>query len=99
MPALMWLLYGPANRHRLVNVTAVVWVVSIGSFLISFLLIWQDSIWIISRPWWESLLGWVYPAAGLLTLVAVAVGLRALASPQPSDVSSLESEPQPVDQR
>ncbi|PRY46751.1 mannosyltransferase [Umezawaea tangerina] len=101
MPALMWLLYGPANRHRLVNTTAVVWVLSIGSFLISFLLIWQDSIWTIPRPWWESLLGWVYPAAGLLTLVAVAVGLRAL-EPGPrteAEISSPVSEPQPADRR
>jgi alpha-1,2-mannosyltransferase len=101
LPALMWLLYGPANRHRLVNATSIVWVLSIGSFLISFLLIWQDSIWTIPRPWWESLLGWVYPAAGLLTLVAIAVGLRALkADPQTSEeISSPESEPLPADRR
>jgi alpha-1,2-mannosyltransferase len=31
---------------------------------------------VISRPWYASLLGWVYPACGLLTLVAIAAALR-----------------------
>ncbi|MEU7531108.1 mannosyltransferase [Saccharothrix sp. NPDC042600] len=74
VPALMWLIYGV--RHRLAAVTAWAWVLAIGSYLISFLLHAQPSIWIISRPWYLSLLGWVYPAVGLLTLVAIGVVLR-----------------------
>ncbi|MBW4719229.1 mannosyltransferase [Saccharothrix obliqua] len=74
VPALMWLCYGV--RHRLAAVAAWAWVLAIGSYLISFLLIAQESIWIIPRPWHLALLGWVYPAAGLLTLVTIAVVLR-----------------------
>lgn len=84
MPALMWLLYGRASGHRLVVVTAWAWVLAVGSYLISILLIVQPSIWDFSRPWYYSLLGWVYPACGLLTLAAIAVGLRARAvRPEP----------------
>ncbi|HEX9339444.1 MAG TPA: hypothetical protein VF892_26310 [Pseudonocardiaceae bacterium] len=46
------------------------------SFVISFLLVLQSSIWVISRPWYASLLGWAYPACGLLTLVAIGFALR-----------------------
>lgn len=74
VPALMWLLHGTA--HRLAKVTAVAWLAAIGSYLISFLLIVQPTIWVIPRPWHQSALGWVYPAVGLLTLVTVAVVLR-----------------------
>lgn len=89
MPALMWLLYGKASTNRLVRTTAVLWILAVGSFLISLLLIAQESIWIIPRPWYLSALGWVYPACGLLTLVAIAVGLRArTSSPQAELVSS-----------
>ncbi|MEU4800693.1 mannosyltransferase [Actinosynnema sp. NPDC023587] len=75
IPALLWLVHGTA-RHRLVTVAAWAWLLAIGSYLISILLILQESIWIIPRPWYLSLLGWVYPAVGLLTLVAIAVALR-----------------------
>jgi alpha-1,2-mannosyltransferase len=51
-------------------------VVATGSFLISFLLDMQSSIWVINRPWYAWLLGWVYPACGLLTLVTIAVALH-----------------------
>ncbi|MGW4111751.1 mannosyltransferase [Actinosynnema sp. NPDC004786] len=74
VPALMWLLY--SARHRLAAVTAVAWLLAIGSYLISFLLNAQPSIWIIPRPWHQSALGWVYPAVGVLTLVTIAVVLR-----------------------
>ncbi|MEU4741762.1 mannosyltransferase [Actinosynnema sp. NPDC023658] len=74
VPALMWLIY--SARHRLATATAVAWVLAIGSYLISFLLKAQPSIWIIPRPWYYSALGWVYPAVGLLTLVTIAVVLR-----------------------
>jgi alpha-1,2-mannosyltransferase len=84
VPALMWLLY--AAKHRLATVTAVAWVLAIGSYLISFLLKTQPSIWVIPRPWYYSALGWVYPAVGLLTLVTVAVVLRQRASASQEDV-------------
>ncbi|RKT52600.1 mannosyltransferase [Saccharothrix australiensis] len=74
VPALLWLVQGV--RHRLATVTAWAWLLAIGSYLISFLLKAQESIWITSRPWYLSLLGWVYPAVGLLTLVTIAVVLR-----------------------
>ncbi|TQM81126.1 alpha-1,2-mannosyltransferase [Saccharothrix saharensis] len=74
VPALLWLVH--SARHRLATVTAVAWLVAIGSYLISFLLKAQPSIWVIPRPWYYSALGWVYPAVGVLTLVTIAVVLR-----------------------
>jgi alpha-1,2-mannosyltransferase len=76
VPALLWLVYGRAAGGRLVMTTAVAWLAAVGSFVISFLLVLQSSIWVISRPWYASALGWVYPACGLLTLVTIAVALR-----------------------
>ncbi len=76
VPAVLWLIYGRAAGGRLVVATAIAWLVATGSFLISFLLDMQSSIWVISRPWYASVLGWVYPACGLLTLVTIAVALR-----------------------
>jgi alpha-1,2-mannosyltransferase len=81
VPAVLWLVYGRAAGQRLNTVTAVLWLVAVGSYLISFLLKWQSSIWVIPRPWWESALGWVYPACGMLTLVAIGVTLRARSAP------------------
>ena len=76
VPAMLWLVYGRAAGGRLVMTTAAAWLVAVGSFVISFLLVLQSSIWVISRPWYASALGWVYPACGLLTLVTIAVALR-----------------------
>ena len=76
VPAVLWLLYGRAAGGRLVTVTAVLWLLAVGSYLISVLLNLQNSIWVISRPWYASALGWVYPACGLLTLVTIAVALH-----------------------
>jgi alpha-1,2-mannosyltransferase len=86
VPAVLWLLYGRAAGGRLVTITAIVWLVAVGSFVISFLLVLQSSIWVISRPWYAALLGWVYPACGLLTLVAIGVALhrhREVVAPPP----------------
>ncbi|KAA2264006.1 mannosyltransferase [Solihabitans fulvus] len=91
VPGLMWLLYGRARGHRLVAWTAGLWVLAVGSYLISFLLKAQPSIWIIPRPWYFSALGWVYPACGLLTLVAVAVGLRARTSSDQQAAATVSS--------
>ncbi|GAA3872307.1 mannosyltransferase [Saccharothrix violaceirubra] len=74
VPALMWLLY--RANHPIARITAGLWVLAIGGYLISILLILQPSIWIIERPWYLSALGWAYPALGLLTLVAIVVSLR-----------------------
>ncbi|MBB5807672.1 alpha-1,2-mannosyltransferase [Saccharothrix ecbatanensis] len=74
VPALMWLVY--RAEHRLATITATAWILAIGSYLISFLLKVQPSIWIIPRPWYYAVLGWAYPAVGVLTLVTVAVVLR-----------------------
>ncbi|MBP2340869.1 alpha-1,2-mannosyltransferase [Saccharothrix coeruleofusca] len=89
VPALMWLVY--RGGHRLCAVAAWVWVVAIGSFLISFLLRVQPSIWTIPRPWYYSALGWVYPAAGVLTLVAIAVALRGRQGGRQDSASSTPS--------
>ncbi|HEX3791487.1 MAG TPA: mannosyltransferase [Pseudonocardiaceae bacterium] len=91
VPALLWLLYGRAAGGRLVMTTAVIWLVAVGSFLISFLLKMQGSIWSIPRPWYESLLGWVYPACGLLTLVTIAVALHARRPEKPIDSAGVDS--------
>jgi alpha-1,2-mannosyltransferase len=76
VPAVLWLVYGRAAGGRLVTITAVAWLVAVFSYVISFLLVLQSSIWVISRPWYASALGWVYPVCGLLTLVTIAVVLR-----------------------
>ncbi|HEX4724783.1 MAG TPA: mannosyltransferase [Pseudonocardiaceae bacterium] len=76
VPAVLWLVYGRAAGSRLVMITAVSWLVAVFSFVISFLLVLQSSIWVISRPWYASLLGWAYPACGLLTLLAIGVALH-----------------------
>ena len=91
VPALLWLLYGRAAGGRLVWITAVVWLAATGSFLISFLLKLQGSIWSIPRPWYDTVLGWVYPACGLLTLVTIAVALSARR--QATTPSAAEDEP------
>lgn len=76
VPALLWLVYGRAAGQRLSVICAVVWLVATGSYIVSFLLDLQPSIWVISRPWYLSALGWVYPVCGLFTLVTVAVTLH-----------------------
>jgi alpha-1,2-mannosyltransferase len=92
VPAVLWLLYGRAAGGRLVTVTAVVWLVAVGSYVISFLLNIQSSIWVISRPWYASLLGWAYPACGLLTLVVIAVALhRKPPAPEPEQPAAEEA--------
>lgn len=90
VPAVLWLIYGRAAGGRLVTITAIVWLVAVGSFVISFLLVLQSSIWVISRPWYASALGWVYPACGLLTLVAIGVALNRHRSVTPPQVEAAE---------
>jgi alpha-1,2-mannosyltransferase len=95
VPAVLWLLYGRVAGGRLVAATAIVWLLAVGSFLISFLLDMQSSIWVISRPWYASALGWVYPACGLLTLVTIAVALRRRGTgPEPAPAAPATPEPQ-----
>jgi alpha-1,2-mannosyltransferase len=78
VPALVWTAYGVARHRRLVWLTGVVWAVLAGSYLISWLIAAQPSIWTISRPLLYSVLGWAYPGGGVLLLVAIWLGLRGL---------------------
>lgn len=76
VPALLWLVYGRAAGQRLTIICAIAWLVATGSYVVSFLLDMQPSIWVISRPWYLSALGWIYPVVGLFTLITVAVVLH-----------------------
>jgi alpha-1,2-mannosyltransferase len=76
VPTLLWLAYGPARATPWTRLTAALWLLITGSFLISYLLRAQSSIWYIPRPWYLAALGWAYPACGLLTLLAIGVSLR-----------------------
>ncbi|HJP74200.1 MAG TPA: mannosyltransferase [Pseudonocardiaceae bacterium] len=71
VPALLWLLYGRVAGQRAALWTATMWLVAVGSYLISFLLAIQPSIWTIPHPWWAALLGWVYPVCGMVTLIVI----------------------------
>ncbi len=72
IPLVLWLVHA---RHS--PVLAVVWMIAIGSDVITFLIDRQPSIWEIPRPWPLAALGWVYPALALLTLAVVPALLRA----------------------
>ncbi|HEX7306238.1 mannosyltransferase [Lentzea sp.] len=74
LPLVLWLVY-----DRRSPVLAVVWVVAIGSDLITVLIDLQPSIWEIPRPWPLAALGWLYPALALLTLAVTPKLLRARA--------------------
>lgn len=93
VPALVWAVHGPARRHPLVIASAVVWGVVVTLPVITWLLRAQPTIWQIARPWPLSALGWVYPVAGVLLLVAVAVGCRMVrvpaAMPEPQRVPAV----------
>ncbi|MEU7475657.1 mannosyltransferase [Lentzea sp. NPDC042327] len=82
VPALLWLVY--EGGHVLCTITAGLWVLLTGGFLISFLLLAQPNIWDFARPWYLVVLGWGYPAAGLLTLVAIGLAARRRAGGPPS---------------
>ncbi|MFS8096758.1 glycosyltransferase 87 family protein [Lentzea alba] len=75
IPLVLWVAYGATGRGRLA--IAAAWVVVTGVDVITFLIDQQPSIWEIPRPWPLAVLGWVYPALGLLTLAAVPKLLRA----------------------
>jgi len=74
VPALLWLVY--EGGHVLCKITAGLWVLLTGGYLISFLLLAQPNIWDFERPWYFVLLGWGYPVAGMLTLVAIGLATR-----------------------
>ena len=88
VPALIWTAYGVARRRPVVWLTGVAWVALAGSYLISWLIAAQPSIWTISRPVLYSVLGWAYPAGGVLLLVAVWLGLRRLCAPEVGSVTA-----------
>ncbi len=75
-PLLIWLAYRRTRLWARV-VLLVVWCPVMFLDVIAFQLDRQPTIWTISRPGWLSLLGWAYPAFAVLTLVVVAVALRA----------------------
>jgi alpha-1,2-mannosyltransferase len=75
-PLLIWLVHAriaPWARNTLL----VLWVPVMFWDVIAFQLHRQPTIWTISRPGWLSAAGWVYPAFALVTLVVVAVALKA----------------------
>lgn len=71
VPTVLWLLYGRVAGQRAALWTAMVWLVAVSGYVISFLLAIQPSIWTIPHPWWAALLGWVYPVCGMATLVVI----------------------------
>ncbi|MDT7790078.1 MAG: alpha,2-mannosyltransferase [Pseudonocardiales bacterium] len=74
IPAVLWMVYGV--QHRVRTWLAVAWVVVVASDVISFLIYMQPTIWEIPRPWPLALLGWVYPALGLVTLAVAPTLLK-----------------------
>jgi alpha-1,2-mannosyltransferase len=95
VPALLWLIY--EGGHLLCKVTAGLWVLLTGGYLVSFLLNAQPNIWDFSRPWYYALLGWGYPVAGMLTLVAIGLAARRQRDELlPGDEEAADSEPSRV---
>jgi len=91
VPALVWLCYSRAWAHPLARIAAAAWAVVAASFVISFLLRAQPTIWVIPRPWYLSALGWVYPVCAVLTLLAVACAVPSRpTAPVPAEPRELE---------
>lgn len=84
LPALVWLVHGPVAARSAVRASALLWLLLVGSYLVPLLVNAQPTTWTIPRPWYLAAPGWAYPAAAVLTLVAVAVTLR---QPRPAEVS------------
>jgi alpha-1,2-mannosyltransferase len=66
IPLVLWTAHGARHPGRVA--LGVAWVVVTGADVITFLIHQQPSIWEIPRPWPLAVLGWAYPALGLLTL-------------------------------
>ncbi len=95
VPALLWLVH--EGGHLLCKITAGLWVLLTGGYLISFLLLAQPNIWDFPRPWYFVVLGWGYPAAGALTLVAIGLATRrAAAGPPAGDEDAADGRPSRV---
>ena len=78
VPFLLWCLFGPRQRLTSVRVLAVAWFIGTCSYVVSILIAQQYIDQPASRPFWQSLLGAVYPVLGIATLVLLAVvSLRA----------------------
>ncbi len=92
VPALLWLLYGRAAGPRAALVTATIWLAAVGSYVISFLLAQQKSIWLFPHPWYDALLGWAYPACGMVTLAVIGVLLRTSGAPRPAEPAALAAQ-------
>jgi alpha-1,2-mannosyltransferase len=74
VPALIWLLHGPARHRGIVIVAAAVWLLAVGSYVISLLSFGEPSLW--SAHWYVTVLGATYPACGFLTLAVVVLVQR-----------------------
>jgi alpha-1,2-mannosyltransferase len=76
LPTLVWLVHGPSARHQLARASALLWLLLVGSYLVPLLVNAQPTTWTIPRPWYLAAPGWAYPAAAVLTMVAVSVASR-----------------------
>jgi alpha-1,2-mannosyltransferase len=76
VPALIWLVHGPASHLPAVRAGALFWLLLVGSYLIPMLVVAQPATWTISRPWYLAASGWAYPAAALLTLAVIVYAKR-----------------------
>lgn len=71
LPLLLWCLFGPRQRERVVRWLTVAWLVATCSYVVSILIAQQYEDQPASRPLWQSALGVVYPLLGLLTLAVL----------------------------
>jgi alpha-1,2-mannosyltransferase len=85
VPTVLWLLYGRVAGQRAALVTATVWLVAVSGYVISILLAIQPSIWTIPHPWYAALLGWVYPACGMVTLIVIGTLLGRRTAPSEAE--------------
>ena len=86
LPLLLWCLFGPRQRERVVRWLTVAWLVATCSYVVSILIAQQYEDQPASRPLWQSALGVVYPLMGVVTLAVLGwlAGRRA-AAVGPSD--------------
>lgn len=89
LPLLLWCLFGPRQRERVVRWLAVAWLVGTCSYVVSILIAQQYEDQPASRPFWQSGLGVVYPLLGVLTLALLGwlAGRRAAAGAGDAPVS------------
>lgn len=84
VPTVIWLVHGSVAARSVVRAAALLWLLLVGTYLVPLLVNAQPTTWTIPRPWYLAAPGWAYPAAAVLTLVAVAVSLH---QPRRAEVS------------